>query len=53
MAVARFAAPITNTNEEELLLTYIPEKNTEVTTEWGICMWTDWAAARGALNTLL
>ena len=50
MAVARFAAPVSDTTEEELRLTRIPQKTKQLT-EWGVCAWNEWAATRGASSS--
>jgi len=47
MASARFAAPVSDTTENEFRLTRIPEKTRQIT-DWGIRAWNEWAAARGA-----
>ena len=50
MAVARFAAPVSDTTEEELRLTRIPQKTKQLT-EWGVRAWNEWAATRGASSS--
>ena len=47
MASARFAAPVSDTTENEFRLARIPEKTRQIT-DWGIRAWNEWAAARGA-----
>ena len=50
MAVARFAAPVSDTTEEELRLTRIPQKTKQLT-EWGVRVWNEWAATCGASSS--
>ena len=47
MALSRFAPPVTDSMEQQQLLTAMPEKTKSVTA-WGICVWNDWAAACAA-----
>ena len=42
---ARFAAPVSDSNEAELRSSAVPQKTKSVT-EWGIKIWNEWAAAR-------
>ena len=47
MALSRFAPPVSDSMEEQQRLTPIPTKTKSVTA-WGMRVWNDWAAVRGA-----
>lgn len=50
MALSRFAAPVSDTVEEEYRLSRVPAK-TQKATAWGIRVWNEWASIRGASSS--
>ncbi len=45
MAVSRFATPISD-EDEAILRSGTVSQKTQSTTDWGICVWKEWAAER-------